>query len=183
MTFEVGNRDPYSLPERNGGEPCGFSCKNKEGWVVPQSCPGWDGIPVLSWLGVVPLSWDIPPAGTEVPPWPGLGYPPLARTGVPPWERTWDWGSPLRKGHGIRDLEKNLGLGYPPPPRVKIDAINVSHFESHIESPHRTILYAHARKPYNSRGVGNFTRRNVSKKHHTVDENCKTKSPNGDWYV
>ena len=28
--------------------------------------------------------------------------------------------------------------------RVKIDAINVSRFESHIESPHRTILYAHA---------------------------------------
>ena len=48
--------------------------------------------------------------------------------------------------------------------RVKIDAINVSRFESHIESPHRTILYAHAWKPYDSRGVGNFTRREMSEK-------------------
>ena len=55
----------------------------------------------------------------------------------------------------------------PPPsprPRVKIDAINVSRFESHIESPHRTILYTHAWKPYDSRGVGNFTRREMSEK-------------------
>ena len=43
--------------------------------------------------------------------WRGGGTP-VPAGGVPQsWERTWDWGTP-GKGPGIRDLGKNLGLGY-----------------------------------------------------------------------
>ena len=68
------------------------------GGGLPQSYPGWGSLPVLGYSSG--LGWSTP--------WPGLGYP-LERT----WKRTLDWGTPW-KGPLMRDLGKNLGLGYPP---------------------------------------------------------------------